>query len=87
MPLRLLSCCHSCGIILIIVESNNEILNDPFTFPKTLSFTSDNYSRALSTLKLGMLYQNTFIIAAITIIIELLITFMSSYALSRMVFR
>ncbi|MDF2644615.1 MAG: binding-protein-dependent transport system inner rane protein [Paenibacillus sp.] len=72
-------------MILLSFKSNNEILNDPFTFPKTLSF--DNYSRALSTLKLGMLYQNTFIIAAITIIIELLITFMSSYALSRMVFR
>ncbi|NOU90157.1 ABC transporter permease subunit [Paenibacillus sp. LMG 31460] len=72
-------------MILLSFKSNNEILNDPFTFPKTLSF--DNYSRALSTLKLGVLYQNTFIIAAITIIIELLITFMSSYALSRMVFR
>lgn len=33
------------------------------------------------------LYKNTFIVAGITIVIEILITFMSSYALSRMIFR
>ncbi|MBD0378560.1 carbohydrate ABC transporter permease [Paenibacillus sp. WST5] len=72
-------------MILLSFKTNNEILNDPFTLPKTLSL--DNYTRAWSTLKMGLLYSNTFLIAAITIVIELIITFMSSYALSRMVFR
>jgi raffinose/stachyose/melibiose transport system permease protein len=72
-------------MILLSFKTNSEIVNDPFTFPKMLSF--DNYTRALSTLKMGMLYRNTFIIAAITIFIELIITFMSSYALARMVFK
>ncbi|MDT3427919.1 raffinose/stachyose/melibiose transport system permease protein [Paenibacillus forsythiae] len=72
-------------MILLSFKSNSEILNNPFSLPETLSF--DNYERALATLNMGLLYTNTFIIAAITIVIEVLITFMSSYALTRMVFR
>lgn len=72
-------------MILLSFKSNSDILNNPFSLPETISF--DNYSRALQTLNLGLLYKNTFIIAIVTIVIEILITFMSSYALSRMIFR
>ncbi|WP_248930581.1 carbohydrate ABC transporter permease [Paenibacillus hamazuiensis] len=72
-------------MILLSFKSNNDILNDPFSLPRT--FGLDNYVRAWNTLNLGLLYQNTFLIAVVTIAIELVITFMSSYALSRMVFR
>jgi raffinose/stachyose/melibiose transport system permease protein len=72
-------------MILLSFKSNSEILNNPFSLPQSISF--DNYSRALQTLDLALLYKNTFIIAFVTIVIEILITFMSSYALARMVFR
>lgn len=72
-------------VVLLSFKTNSDILNDPFHMPKTLSF--DNYSRALSTLDMGLLYKNTFIIASFMIVIEILITFMSSYALARMIFR
>lgn len=72
-------------MVLLSFKSNSDILNNPFSFPKTISF--GNYARALETLNLGLLYKNTFVIATITIVIEIMITFMSSYALTRMVFR
>ncbi|WP_025688790.1 carbohydrate ABC transporter permease [Paenibacillus zanthoxyli] len=72
-------------MLLLSFKTNSDILNNPFSLPETLSF--DNYERALTTLNMGLLYKNTFIIAVITIVIEVLITFMSSYALTRMVFR
>ncbi|MGM0884447.1 MAG: carbohydrate ABC transporter permease [Bacillota bacterium] len=72
-------------MVLLSFKTNSDILNNPFSFPKTISF--GNYARALETLNLGLLYKNTFVIAAITIVIEILITFMSSYALTRMIFR
>lgn len=72
-------------MILLSFKTSSEILNNPFSLPESFSF--DNYTRALSTLDLGLLYKNTFIIAAVTIVIEIVITFMSSYALARMIFR
>lgn len=72
-------------MILLSFKTNNEILNNPFSLTEMFHF--ENYMRALSTLDMGLLYKNTFIIAAITIVIEIVITFMSSYALARMVFR
>ncbi|WP_258881299.1 carbohydrate ABC transporter permease [Paenibacillus sp. sptzw28] len=72
-------------MVLLSFKSNSDILNNPFSLPATISF--DNYRRALQTLDLALLYKNTFIIAFVTIVIEILITFMSSYALARMVFR
>lgn len=72
-------------MVLLSFKTNSDILNNPFSILGSFSF--DNYARALETLNLGLLYKNTFIIAAITIVIEILITFMSSYALARMVFR
>ncbi|MDY8026264.1 carbohydrate ABC transporter permease [Paenibacillus polymyxa] len=72
-------------MILLSFKTNSDILNNPFSLPKTWNF--GNYERALSMLNMGQLYKNTFLIAAITILIEIVITFMSSYALTRMVFR
>lgn len=72
-------------MVLLSFKTNGEILNNPFSMPET--FSVENYGRALSTLNMGLLYKNTFIIASATIVIEIVITFMSSYALARMVFR
>lgn len=72
-------------MILLAFKSNQEILSSPFTLPS--SFNLDNFKRAVSTLNVLTMYKNTFIIAMITIAIEIVITFMSAFALSRMVFR
>ncbi|WP_238590779.1 carbohydrate ABC transporter permease [Paenibacillus beijingensis] len=72
-------------MVLLSFKSNEDILNNPFSLPRVISF--ENYARALETLNLGLLYRNTLVIAIVTIVFEILITFMSSYALARMVFR
>lgn len=71
--------------ILLSFKTNSEILTEPFSMPKAFSF--ENYARAFQTLNLFGLYKNTFIIAFFSITIELVITFMSGFALSKMIFR
>lgn len=71
--------------ILLSFKSNSEILTEPFSLPKVFSF--ENYARAFETLNLFGLYKNTFIIAFFAIVIELIITFMSAFALSKMIFK
>ncbi|MGG1398046.1 carbohydrate ABC transporter permease [Bacillus salipaludis] len=72
-------------MILLSFKTNSEILNSPFSLPKSFSF--ENYQKAIDTLDILLMYKNTFIIAAITIVLEIIITFMSSFALTRMVYR
>lgn len=72
-------------MVLLSFKSSSEILNDPFRLPTSLRLV--NYARALDTLHMGLLYKNTFIIASFTIVIEIVITFLSSYALARLIFR
>lgn len=71
--------------ILLSFKTNSEILTTPFSLPKTFSF--ENYTRAFETLNLFGLYKNTLIIAFFAISIELVITFMSGFALSKMIFK
>ncbi len=71
--------------VLLSFKTNSDILTDPFSLPKTFNF--DNYIRAFNTLNLFGLYKNTFIIAFFAITIELVITFMSGFALSKMIFK
>lgn len=66
-------------------RSSSEILNNPFSWPE--SWSLENYTRAFATLDFFTLYKNTIIVAVLTIVIEIIITFMSSFALTRMVFK
>jgi raffinose/stachyose/melibiose transport system permease protein len=72
-------------MILLSFKTNSEILNSPFSLPKSFSF--QNYQKAIDTLNILLLYKNTIIIAVVTIFIEIIISFMSSFALTRMVYR
>ena len=70
--------------ILLSFKTNNEIVNAPTALPAVFNF--DNYVRALETLDLPSMYKNTIIIAVVAEFITLIITFMSSFAISRLVF-
>jgi raffinose/stachyose/melibiose transport system permease protein len=72
-------------MLLLSFKTNSEILNSPFSLPDRFSF--HNYQKAIETLDILLMYKNTFIIAGITIVGQIIITFMSSFALSRMVFK
>lgn len=72
-------------MVLLVFKDNASILNDPLALPTSLNL--DNFTRALDTLDLGLLYKNTFIIAALALAIQLFITFLSSFALTRLVYR
>lgn len=72
-------------MLLLAFKDNGAILNDPLSLPKSLSF--ENFKRALGILDIRQLYKNTFFIVLVTMVIELVVTFLSSFVLSRMVFR
>lgn len=71
--------------ILLSFKTNQELYGNPLSLPTTWNF--DNYARALQTINLGQLYLNTLLVLVVSVSVSLLITFMSSYALSRMVFK
>ena len=72
-------------MLLMSFKSNGEILSSPLSRPRTISW--DNYSNALKTLDYPRLYANTFVVCALSIVIELSITFLSSFVLARFTFR
>lgn len=72
-------------MLLMSFKSNGEILSSPLSRPRTISW--DNYSNALKTLGYPRLYANTFVVCALSIAIELSITFLSSFVLARFTFR
>ena len=72
-------------LILLSFKTDTAILNEPFSLPAGLEL--DNYRRALKVLNLTLLYKNTGILVIFTQILGLAVTFMSSYCLSRMVFK
>lgn len=72
-------------MLLMSFKSNGEILSSPLSRPQTISW--DNYSNALKTLDYPRLYANTFVVCALSIAIELSITFLSSFVLARFTFR
>lgn len=72
-------------MLLMSFKSNGEILSSPLSRPRTISW--DNYSNALKTLDYPRLYANTFVVCALSIAIELSITFLSSFVLARFTFR
>ncbi|MGG3308513.1 carbohydrate ABC transporter permease [Paenibacillus lautus] len=72
-------------VCFLSFRNSSEILNNPFSWPA--SWNLENYKRAFATLDFFTLYKNTIFVAVITIVIEIVITFMSSFALTRMVFK
>jgi raffinose/stachyose/melibiose transport system permease protein len=72
-------------MVMLSFKTNSQILTEPFKLPQVLSF--ENYARAIKTLDIFTLYKNTAIVVLLTMVIELVITFSSSFALSRMVFK
>lgn len=71
-------------MILLSFKENNDIMLNPLSFPKNLDFS--NYKDALDTLNYPQLYGNTFFICIVSMVIELVITFLSSFVIARMAF-
>lgn len=72
-------------MLILSFKTNSEIMTSPLSLPK--SFMLDNYKNALETLDFIQLYGNTIFVCVISLVFELVITFCSSFVLSRMVFR
>jgi len=71
-------------IALLSLEPSKTILSDPLSL-KNLTF--DNYRDAIASLPLAQMYKNTIIVAFASVTIGAVVSFMASYALTRMVFR
>lgn len=71
-------------IFLLSFQSTESILNDPF---RPVGFDLENYIEALTTIPLGAMFGNTLILAASSVGVGTVISFMSSFAIARMVFR
>jgi raffinose/stachyose/melibiose transport system permease protein len=69
---------------LLSLEPSKTILSDPFSLR---SLTFDNYRDAIASLPLAQMYKNTIIIAVASVTIGAVVSFMASFALTRMVFR
>jgi len=72
-------------MLMLSFKTNAEIFNNPISLPT--SFNLENYQRVLNTLNLGQLYSNTIFIVVVTMVIELVITFSSSFVLAKMTFK
>lgn len=71
-------------IVLLSFQTNDTILNDPFSLG---NLTLANYQQALETLNLLVMYKNTLILAVVSVTVGLVISYMAAFALTRMVFR
>lgn len=71
-------------IALLSLQPSDTILSDPFSVD-TLTF--ENYRNAIANLPLVQMYTNTIIVAVASVTIGAVVSFMASFALTRMVFR
>lgn len=71
-------------MLILSFKTNSEILSAPLSLPEKFNF--DNYKHAMETLDFPKLYGNTFFVCVISLVIELVITFFSSFVLARMEF-
>lgn len=69
-------------MILLSFKSSSEIMSNPLSLPRSLNL--DNFKNALEVLDYPQLYGNTLIVCVISIIVEIVITFFSSFVLARM---
>ncbi len=72
-------------MVLMSFKTDTQIVNNPFVLPDFSYW--DNYIRALNTLPLVTMYKNTAIIAIASQVITLVVSFSSSFALTRLQFR
>lgn len=72
-------------MLILSFKTNSEILSSPLSLPKTLNL--DNYKHAMETLNFPRLYGNTLFVCIISLVLELVITFCSSFVLARMKFK
>lgn len=72
-------------VIMLSFKNNTDILMNPVSWPQTLDFS--NYRNAVKTLNPLRLIGNTLFVAVITMAIEMVITFLSAVALTRMSFK
>lgn len=71
-------------IVLLSFQPSGNILSNPFSFE---NLTFDNYANAIASLPLFRMYGNTILIALVSVFVGTAISFMSAFALTRMVFR
>ena len=71
-------------MIILSFKTNTEIMTNPLALPQV--FNVDNYKRAFEVLDYGKLYGNTVFVCLCSIVIELVITFFSSFVIARMHF-
>ncbi len=71
--------------IVLSFKTNNEIVNIPMALPKVWSF--HNYERVFQVLDLGKMYGNTLFLAVVSTFLSVVFTFMSSFAIARMVYK
>lgn len=71
-------------VVFLSFRPSTSILAKPLALD-SLSF--NNYRSAFNTLPLAQMYGNTLLLAIVSVSIGTVISFMSSYALSRMIFR
>ena len=69
-------------LVVLAFKTNTQIMNEPFALPESLNW--GNFKNALAILPLGSMYKNTIIIVAFTQILCLVVTFMCSFALTRL---
>lgn len=71
-------------ILLLSLQPSDRILGNPLDFSQ---ISLDNYANVFSSLPLVRMYANTILIAVISVTVGAAISFMASFALTRMVFR
>lgn len=71
-------------IVLLSFQPSGNILSNPFSFE---NLTLDNYVNAIASLPLLRMYGNTILIALVSVFVGTAISFMSAFALTRLVFR
>jgi raffinose/stachyose/melibiose transport system permease protein len=71
-------------ILLLSFRPSEDILIHPLS---ASHLSMDNYKTVLDTLNLVLMYRNTLILAVVSVVVGLIISFMAAFALTRMVFR
>lgn len=71
-------------IVLLSFRPSEDILARPFS---AAHLTTVNYHTVLQTLNLLLMYRNTLILAVVSVAVGVVISFMASFALTRMVFQ
>lgn len=72
-------------VVILSFKTSAQIFSEPFILPKRFDLT--NYIKVFKVMNLSILYKNTAIIGFFSVTLSIIITFMSSFSLSRMVFK